>query len=170
MLFENPAASAISDFLYKAHNLGIKILLDINYRIETIDKDRKYLNKVLEITNYLFGSLEDEILPISYTNNLNDALEKLVKKDRTVIVRNAKGSDIYTINNHYHSDSYMVDVVDTTGAGDSYNAGFIYGLVNNKSLDICNKFGCACAGINIEKEGARNTPSESELFKFISSH
>lgn len=170
MLFDNPAAKAISDYLQIAHSKGIQILLDINYRIETIDKDRKYLNSVLDITNYLFGSLQDEILPISNSNNLEKALNKLVTNNRTVIVRNSKGSDVYSISNHYHTDSYKINVIDTVGAGDAYNAGFIYGLVNNETLDICNKLGSVCAAINIQSSGARNSPTESELMQFINSY
>ena len=167
MLFENPAASAITSFLEKVHSLGIKIILDINYRIETIDKDRQYLDRVIKISDYLLGSKEEEIIPISNTDNIDDAVKILVNKNRVIVARNSYGADIYTIDEHIHTDSYPVDVIDTPGAGDAYNAGFIYGLVNNKSLEQCNKLGCASAAINIKKEGARNTPSEIELIDFI---
>lgn len=167
MLFDNPAAETISDFLSKVHRLGIKILLDINYRIEAINKDRKYIDKVINVSNFILGSLNDEILPVSYSNNLDEAIGKLVNKDRMIIVRNQKGADIYSENNHFHCDSFKVEVADTTGAGDAYNAGFIYGLVNHYDLAICNKMGCACAAINIKKTGARNMPSEKELLNFM---
>lgn len=166
MLFENPAASSISDFLIKAHDKGIKILLDINYRIETIDKDRVYLDKVVSITDYLFGSIDDEILPLTGSNNIEEAVSKF--NNKVVIARNSKGASVYSNGNVYKQDSYKVEVVDTLGAGDAYNAGFIYGLVNNKPLSECNKLGCLVAAINITKKGARNAPSESELLDEIS--
>ena len=170
MLFDNPAAKSISDYLIRAHSKGIKIILDINYRIETIDKDRKYLDKVIEISDYLLGSLQDEILPISNKDNIEDAIKSLTINNKTIIARYAKGADVYTKEEHFHSDSFKVEVKDTTGAGDAYNAGFIYGLVNNYTLDKCNRIGCACAAINIKKEGARNTPSIEELDLFMNQY
>jgi sugar/nucleoside kinase (ribokinase family) len=46
-------------------------------------------------------------------------------------------------------------VVDTTGAGDAYVAGFLYGLANGKPLDECARLGTRCATGVIQKVGAR---------------
>jgi len=51
---------------------------------------------------------------------------------------------------------YIVDVVDTTGAGDAFNAGFLYGLVRNKTLKMCGLLGNYTASRCIMKAGARN--------------
>jgi sugar/nucleoside kinase (ribokinase family) len=55
---------------------------------------------------------------------------------------------------HYNS-AYRVPVVDTTGAGDIFHAGFIYGLL--KGWDIARQldFSCAAAAINCMADGAR---------------
>lgn len=50
---------------------------------------------------------------------------------------------------------YSVKVVDTTGAGDAFCAGFLYGLIKNKSLKQCGKLGNYVASKCIEKIGAR---------------
>lgn len=50
---------------------------------------------------------------------------------------------------------YPVRVVDTTGAGDAFCAGFLYGLIKNKSLRQCGKLGNYVASKCIEKIGAR---------------
>lgn len=50
---------------------------------------------------------------------------------------------------------YPVKVVDTTGAGDAFCAGFLYGLIGNKSLEQCAKLGNFVASKCIEKIGAR---------------
>jgi len=44
---------------------------------------------------------------------------------------------------------------DTTGAGDNYAAGFIYGLINKQSLEVCGKIGSLCGGKVIEVIGAK---------------
>ena len=45
-------------------------------------------------------------------------------------------------------------VIDTTGAGDSFVAGFLWGLKNKLSLEECARFGCAVASCTVETVGA----------------
>ena len=52
-------------------------------------------------------------------------------------------------------EAYNVDVVDTTGAGDAFDAGFIYGLVKGKDLYTCGMFGNFVASRCVSKMGAR---------------
>lgn len=155
MLFENPAAENISEYLVACHNKGIKILLDINYRVETIDKNKVYLNKVLGIADYLLGSVDDDFLPLTGSRHIDDAV-KILLRDNVLVTRNSLGSTVHTKENTYHADSYKVDVVDTLGAGDAHNTGFVYGLVNNYSLPACNDIACKVAANCISKTGARN--------------
>lgn len=48
-----------------------------------------------------------------------------------------------------------VNVVDTTGAGDAFNAGFLYGYLRGKDLEICGKLGNYVASLCIQHVGAR---------------
>jgi sulfofructose kinase len=54
-----------------------------------------------------------------------------------------------------HSSAYRVPVVDTTGAGDIFHAGFIYGLLQGWPLDRQLDFACAAAALNCMASGAR---------------
>ncbi|MDR1993724.1 MAG: carbohydrate kinase family protein [Nitrososphaerota archaeon] len=59
---------------------------------------------------------------------------------------------------------FKVPVVDTTGAGDAFNAGFIYGLLHNKSLFECGRLGNFVASQSVMKMGARDgLPYEKNL-------
>lgn len=49
-----------------------------------------------------------------------------------------------------------VRVVDTTGAGDAFNAGFLYGYLKGKDLETCGKLGNYVASLCIQHVGARN--------------
>lgn len=55
----------------------------------------------------------------------------------------------------WYRAAYRVDVVDTTGAGDIFHAGFIYGLLQNWELGRTLDFGCAAAALNCTGAGAR---------------
>ena len=50
---------------------------------------------------------------------------------------------------------FAVDAVDTTGAGDMYAAGFLYGLSNDMALDKCGKIGSYAASKIVQILGAR---------------
>ena len=54
-------------------------------------------------------------------------------------------------------------LVDTTGAGDSFVAGFLYGLKNRMSLEECARFGCAVASCTVETLGANTAIDSVEL-------
>jgi sulfofructose kinase len=55
----------------------------------------------------------------------------------------------------HHTPAYRVPVVDTTGAGDIFHAGFIYGLLQGWPLERQLDFGCAAAAMNCMAAGAR---------------
>jgi sulfofructose kinase len=58
-------------------------------------------------------------------------------------------------NQFHHTPAYCVPVVDTTGAGDIFHAGFIYGLLQDWSLERQLDFACAAAALNCMAAGAR---------------
>lgn len=59
---------------------------------------------------------------------------------------------------------YKVKAVDTTGAGDAFNAGFLYGLLHDKPLTECGRIGNYVAAQSVTKMGARaGLPCEKEL-------
>jgi sugar/nucleoside kinase (ribokinase family) len=68
------------------------------------------------------------------------------------------------------SQAYRVPVADTTGAGDIFHAGFIYGLLNGWPLQRQLDFACAAAALNCTGTGARGgIASVSEIEKLMSS-
>lgn len=65
-------------------------------------------------------------------------------------------------------DSYQVKALDSTGAGDSFNAGFIYGFLKGCSVTDCLNYGNACGALSVTSYGGNTSfPSEQELHQFI---
>ncbi len=72
------------------------------------------------------------------------------------VTRGEKGSIILTPSERVTiAPAAVTKVVDTTGAGDLYAAGFLYGLTHGKSLAECGRLGSACAAQIIQHLGAR---------------
>lgn len=96
------------------------------------------------------------------------------QKGSKILLR--KGADIVTVKlgnkgcyvtdgeERHLIEPYKVKVVDTTGAGDAFCAGFLYGLMKNKDLDECGRLGNFVASRCITKTGAREgLPKVSDL-------
>ncbi|WP_414468725.1 carbohydrate kinase family protein [Methanobacterium sp. ACI-7] len=71
-----------------------------------------------------------------------------------VIKRGDKGSYVTDGNESYHIKPFEVNCIDTTGAGDAFNAGFLYGLLKNKDIEQSGKLGNFTASCCITESGA----------------
>ncbi|MFZ2286221.1 MAG: adenosine kinase [Bacteroidales bacterium] len=85
-----------------------------------------------------------------------EALTEISEKCHIAIVKTGSdGSWIKRGDEVIKIDALKVNAIDTTGAGDLYSSGFLYGFSNGFSLDKCGMFGSILAGKVIEVIGAR---------------
>jgi sulfofructose kinase len=63
--------------------------------------------------------------------------------------------------------AFRVPTVDTTGAGDLFHAGFLYGLLQGGDLSELLDFGCAAAALNCTKSGARGNIATVEAIRTL---
>ena len=81
-----------------------------------------------------------------------------------VIKRGKNGCLIKTHKQQFEIPAYKeVKVMDTIGAGDSFAAGFIWGLKNKLPLKECGRFGCAVASCTVEEIGANGAIKSLEI-------
>ena len=82
-----------------------------------------------------------------------------------VVIKNGKaGCLIKTKYEEIEIEAYKhAKAIDTTGAGDSFAAGFVYGLKNNWGLAECGRFGCAVASCTVENLGANDAIKSLEI-------
>ncbi len=98
-----------------------------------------------------------EALALYETDDFDHALQRIASDCRLAIVTmSEEGSVILkgSERTRVHA-SHIERVVDTTGAGDLYAAGFLHGYTQGRSLEDCGKLGSLAAGIVIEQIGPR---------------
>lgn len=67
-----------------------------------------------------------------------------------------------------HLPAYRTEVVDTTGAGDAFAAGFLFGMLHGQGAEACGRLGNRCASLCVSKVGARDgLPHRRELEGFL---
>ena len=87
-----------------------------------------------------------------------------------VVTSGANGVDVFTRGEHFHLPAFKVPVVDTTGAGDCFNAVFLSGLAKEWDLRQAAMYASAAAALSIQKVGARaGLPTEADTRCFINS-
>jgi sulfofructose kinase len=86
------------------------------------------------------------------------------------ITRGAAGAVFFDRGRLLHSSAFKVPVADTTGAGDVFHGGFIYGLLQNWAIEEVIRFAHAVAAMKCMHIGARRgVPTISEVRKFLAS-
>ncbi len=103
---------------------------------------------------------EDEVAALLGTNSHEETMEALQGYDNLfAMTRSEKGSVVVHGDELVIQDATPVEtIVDTTGAGDAYTAGFLYGLTANMSLQDSARLGTFCATRVIQQVGARIEP------------
>ena len=88
--------------------------------------------------------------------------------ETVIITQDVKGSLVAEDSRVFRVPSYEVKVVDTTGGGDSYTAGFVHAKLEGYSTEEAVKFAGAVAALNITTPGAStDLPTEAEVIEFM---
>jgi ribokinase len=101
------------------------------------------------------NSIELEL--ITGKNDYCRGADALIEKGVKIVAVKLGSEGCYVTNGRERRriDAFKVKVVDTTGAGDAFCAGFLYGLLNNKGLHECGRIGNFVASKCVTKMGAR---------------
>ena len=122
-----------------------------------VDRHRdEFLDLVKNGTDILFAN-EAEIMALYKVDAIDDAIRMARENCQlSIITRSAKGSLIISGNDTFEVAAEPVSqVVDTTGAGDMYAAGFLYGYTRGKTLPECGRAASVVAAEVICHVGAR---------------
>jgi ribokinase len=100
------------------------------------------------------------------TNEYVKGADLLIAKGVKVVAvkLGIEGSYVTNGRERFHVDAIKVKAIDTTGAGDAFCAGFLYGLLGNRGLGECGRIGNFVASRKVLKMGARaNLPYLKDL-------
>lgn len=132
---------------------GVKVSFDPNVRLEMMkDPDvMKTLQEVFNNSTILMPGVA-ELKMLAGEEDLDKAIAKVFENENLeilVLKNGSKGSQIYTKNGlEVEQPIYKVVQEDATGAGDSYDAAFICGLAEGKTLEEAAKMGAAAGALN----------------------
>jgi len=124
------------------------------------------LSPILQKTYVLFANQQEiqELVGTEY----RVAARTLIGQGCTIVaVTSPSESYVIGSGNEYTIESDIVkEQIDTTGAGDAYAGGFLYGLLRGKCLEECGRLGDIVARFSITKIGARaGLPTEGQLLE-----
>ena len=147
-----------------AHKAGRKIALTLSDPF-CVDRHRSDFLKLVENHVDILFANEDEIKSLFMQEEFDDAISAISEHVETaVITRSEKGAVIVNNKTCYKVDAYPVnEVLDTTGAGDQFAAGFLYGYTQGLSPKDCGKLGALAASEVISHIGPRPQVSLNEL-------
>jgi len=121
----------------------------------------------LHLKYCIFFANETEIIALFGKDDFQSAcLECKNYETIWALTRSEKGSTVIFKDAAFNIEADQAEnLIDTTGAGDLYAAGFLNGYLENKGLEDCGKMGSVAASEIISHYGARPEQSLAELFK-----
>ncbi len=164
-LFDRPEAkAAFREALGEAKRAGRKVALTLSDAF-CVDRHRaEFLTLIRSGVDILFAN-ESEITSLYETQNFDTAADHIRRDIKlAVLTRSAKGSVILADGQSISIPADKIEkVIDTTGAGDLYAAGFLFGYANGKSLETSGKLASLAAAEVISHIGARPEANLGQL-------
>jgi sugar/nucleoside kinase (ribokinase family) len=163
-----PAKVAIRKAAAAARGAGRQVAFTLSDPF-CVDRHRdEFRDLVANEIDVLFGN-EAEICSLYEVDDFDTALQRVRRHCRVgALTRSEHGSVVIGADELHVIDAEPVDrLVDTTGAGDQYAAGFLYGLTDGHDLATCGRLGSMAAAEVISHFGARPAVSLAKLAEGI---
>jgi sugar/nucleoside kinase (ribokinase family) len=155
----------LPDLFRRAQALGLTTSLDPNY-----DPSETWLgfDELLSVTN-VFLPNDREAQSLSTEANVDLSAKKLSSKVEMLGIKlGAEGALGVHNDQKIRVASIPVKVVDTVGAGDSFDAGFLYGYLNGWPLEKSLRLACVCGALSTQCEGGTDgQPTLSDAMTFL---
>jgi len=160
------AKEAFRDAARRARRVGVKVALSLSDAF-CVDRHRDDFRKLVREGADIVFANEKEITSLYQVNSFEQAANAAIQDcEMAVLTRSEEGSVIVASGETIEIPADAVsEVVDVTGAGDLYAAGFLYGLTRGLPLETCGRLGSLAAAEVIGHIGARPENPLRELAK-----
>ncbi len=142
---------ALPDLFFQMKQAGLTTSLDTNDDPENLwANDVKTILKSVDV----FLPNEQEACKLAGTGDLDSALDTLSRLVPMVVIKcGAQGALAKRGKDRFHAASLSVQPVDTVGAGDSFNAGFLHKFIRGAGLQDCLQYGNVSAALSTTRAG-----------------
>lgn len=162
-----PARGAVLTAMEAARIRGIPVSFDLNLRLENWGWEagfREVAVAAVERADVVMGAAVDEVGALAGVDDPVEAATALAGADRLVIARlGAAGAVACSASGVVAVPGHDVEVLDTVGAGDAFDAGFIAARLEGIDVTGALRWGNAVAGLTVAQPGARSTPTRHEV-------
>jgi len=172
-LSQNPSRKAVLSAVKHVKRAGVKVSFDPTLRIDVWNSERairRLYSQMLSLSDIATFSREEAAF-IFRTNNPEKAAEAALRCGAKVVgvKLGSDGALLQTNENQrLYAPAFRVRAVDTTGAGDGWNAGLLVGLLKGWDLDTCLTVANAVGALVVTKPGAITAlPYKDELNIFL---
>jgi sugar/nucleoside kinase (ribokinase family) len=155
----------LPELFQRAHALGLTTSLDTNWDPSGMWSGVDQLLDRVDV----FLPNRSEALAISRASDLKSALQILSRKCRVVAVKCGQdGAQARRGDAAARAAALPVEVVDTVGAGDTFDAGFLFGCLNSWSLEKTLALAATCGSLSTRQAGGTSAqPSLEEAMQYV---
>lgn len=130
---------------------------------------QKLPKELLEMVDYLTPNEHEQALLFDSIGGTEEELAKY--KEKCIVTKGSKGVMIYKNGEKIEIPSFQVEVVDTTGAGDSFNGALAVALCDGLEIEEACRFANVVGAISVTKLGAQTgMPTKKEIEEFLQIH
>jgi sugar/nucleoside kinase (ribokinase family) len=155
----------LADVFLRAHAGGLSTSLDTNY-----DPSERWQGLAALLPHVdIFLPNEAEALAIAHASEAQTAAKRLAEEAGLVVVKlGARGALACTDDEITRAESIAVSVTDSIGAGDAFDAGFLFGFLNRWVLGRSLRLACACGALSMrEAGGTEGQPALDEAMQYV---
>ena len=155
----------LPDLFARAHALGLTTSLDTNW--DPSGEWRGFDELLCRVDVFLPN--ENEALALTGTKEIESAIQRLGESCKVVAIKlGADGAIARRGGENARAPAIPVEVVDTVGAGDTFDAGFLFGWLNGWSLEKTLSLAVVCGSLSARAAGGTSAqPTLDEAMKYV---
>ncbi len=157
---------AYIQMIKKIKSFGATISFDVGW-----DDSGEWYSGIFEIMSEVDIFFLNELEALHYTgcSEIRESINQMSQHAEHLVVKMGSRGAVSVQNHHMvYRSAYTITAVDTTGAGDSFNAGYMYGVLTGHDTGECLQYGNACGALSVSAYGGNTgIPDQAGVEDFI---